>query len=216
MTSLQWPPREPLVSPWGRIELVSPEDKDDPKIVALRTHPESRRYPPPTSPDLLLELWRTTRQARLRNVECWDLNIKFTSEYTVANKDIPGGDPFIGVCGIFRINREMKTTDIGILIRPDLYRLFIATETLYCLFVAAFEHPQLQLYRVEVITGVTNIRMRGWLDRFGLLVESIKKEALSDGEGGRLDAAVYAILKPNWPALKARLKEELDTRLSKS
>lgn len=228
MSTSPWPPDCVFVSRWGRIKLVPPKDEDDPDIVALRNDPETRKYLPFMPADLTVEQWRQRRGERFGSRDNWDLNIHFTSEKPPNGIRVNDTDKleqletstsmsssFVGVCGIFRIDGTNKTGDVGILIRPDLYRNFIATEALYCNLVLAFEYPQLELYRVSFITGATNVRMRNWLERFGIALEYRKKEAWSDGQGGRLDVVVYTILRPDWSALKSRLKEELDKRLLK-
>lgn len=217
MSSSHWPPTDTFISRWGRIKLVPPEDKDDLDIVALRTDPETRRYLPSMPADLTLEQWKQRRKKSSQNEECWDLNIHFTSAQADTrqndNSASGGNNTFVGVCGVFRIDGGNKTADVGILIRPELYRNYIATEALYCNLVLAFEHPRLELYRVQFVTAALNVRMRGWLERFGIAIDYRMREAWSDGKGGRMDAVVYSIFKPDWPALKDRLKRELDARL---
>lgn len=214
MSSSQWPPQDIHFSPWGRIKLIPLDEKDDSNIVTLRTDPETRRYLPYMPADLTSEQWKERREERSRNKKVWDLNIHITSEHIPRLSGTK--ECFAGECGVSAIDRANKSGEIGILIRSDLYRNYIATEALYCNLVLAFEHPELELYRVEFVTAQFNVRMRGWLERFGIGMEYTKKEAWSDGQGGRLDVVVYVVLRPDWPALKARLKDELDVRISPS
>lgn len=202
-----------LVSPWGRIKLAPAKDDDNLDMIALRIDPETRRYLPYMPADLTLEQWKQRRKERSDSKETWDLNIYFTSQEDCSTNSSGQTSSFVGECGVSHIDFANKTGEVGVIIRSDLYRKFIATETLYCNLVLAFEHPQLELHRVSFVTAAINVRMRNWLERFGIALEYRKKDAWSDGEGGRLDVVVYTIFRRDWPALKDRMKEELDRRL---
>lgn len=171
MSTSQWPPDYVFISRWGRIKLAPPRDEDDADVVALRNHSETRRYLPYMPSDLTVDQWRQRRRERTSK-ETWDLNIHFTSENSPST-EIASDDKqletssslsssFVGVCGVFRIDGANKAGEVGIIIRPDLYRNFIATEALYCNLVLAFEHPQLDLYRVSFVTGAKEGSVVGW------------------------------------------------------
>lgn len=206
------PPDYEFISPWGRIKLAPAKDDDNLDMIALRIDPETRKYLPYMPADLTLGQWKQRRKERSENKETWDLNIYFTSRDSSTNT-LGQISSFIGECGVTHIDFVNKTGEVGIMIRPDLYRKFIATEALYCNLVLAFEHPQLELHRASFVTAAINVRMRNWLERFGIALECRLKEGWSDGEGGRLDVVVYTIFRRDWPALKGRVKEELDRRL---
>ena len=80
----------------------------------------------------------------------------------------------------------------------------------------SFEHPDLKLHRVQFVTSLINVQMRGWLESFGVEVEYRMREAWVDGQGSWLDIVGYSILESEWPRLKARMGRKLTARLGAS
>lgn len=187
----------PLLSRSGRIVLVPPAEEDDTAVAALRSHPETRRYLPFLPTHLSVADAQSHRLARAADATRISFNIHALP--------VPGSPPqFAGTTGIFRIDNESKSCEVGILVSPGSFRGGIATEALYTVLAYAFE--ELKLHRAVFLTGVDNVGMRGWLDRAGATLEGINRESWSDGKGGFTDVCFYSILEGEWSAsVKARL-----------
>ncbi|KAJ7108670.1 acyl-CoA N-acyltransferase [Mycena epipterygia] len=191
---------DPLPSKSGRITLVPPQKVDDAAVAALRCYPETRRYirffPEHVSVEESLER-RIIREA---DSSVLDFNIHALA---------PGSPPqFAGTTGIFRIDNEFKSCEVGILVSPGSFREGIATDALYTVLAYAFE--ELKFHRAVFLTRVDNVGMRGWLDRAGATLEGINRESWSDGKGGFTDVCLYSILEGEWStSIKARLEERI-------
>ncbi|KAJ7778135.1 acyl-CoA N-acyltransferase [Mycena metata] len=184
-----------------RVVLVPPSESDDAPFAALRCHPETRRYlpfvPDHCSPQEAREL-RTSRAPDRTRI---DFSIYVATQ---------GSPPkYAGAVGILNINETFNACDAGISIVPEYFRAGIATEALYGLLRYAFEDRK--LHRVVFHTAITNIRMRGWLERFGAPLEGTLRESLPDGNSGYTDACVYGILEQEWvQVIKAKMEERIN------
>lgn len=116
---------------------------------------------------------------------------------------LSGSGEFIGTCGFPEIDLTHRRAEFGWIISHEHWRKHYATECLATCLAYAYE--TLGLNRVEFQTHVENTPMRGFFERFGIRLESVRKE--SHLENGRfVDFCVYTTLKKEWPPLKSRLE----------
>ncbi|KAF7360220.1 Ribosomal-protein-alanine acetyltransferase [Mycena venus] len=191
---------EPLASISGRVLLVPPSESDDALFAALRCHPETRRYIPS------IPQHYTPEEARERRLafEADKARLNF-SIYAVT----PGSQPkYVGAVGIFNIDEASKSCEMGISIWPDSYRAGFATEAMHTLLTHAFEERR--LHRVVYHTAAHNVRMRGWLERFGATLEGTLRDNRPDGKGGYQDDCLYSILEHEWiQTVKPKMEEQI-------
>lgn len=193
--------------------LVPPSSEDDAAVAAIRSDPETLRYLPFMPKSMSAQEWRAKREANSANDEIWDFHIHRAGPE-------PGQllvgqlvTSFVGQCALLHIDEPNRCADIGIIIPSSLHRIGIAAETLYMTLSHAFEHPDLKLHRVQFVTSSNNVKMRGWLEGFGIQLEYRMREAWIDGQGSWLDSVGYSVLETEWPQLKARMGEKLTSRL---
>lgn len=65
-------------------------------------------------------------------------------------------------------------------------------------------------HRVEFRCDAKNARSRSAIEKLGAKFEGILREEKLLRSGGRRDTAVYAVLKPDWPEVKAGLERRLE------
>jgi len=192
-------------SPWNRLSLFPPEAKDDIHAAALRSNPEAIRYLPFLPQSIMPEEWRIKRETRSTNEEIWDFHIHCLSHVSSDKSS------FIGQCCLVRIDMANRSSEVGILISPEWHRSKVASEALYMTLKQAFEYPELKMHRVQFVTAFDNVQMRGWLESFGVKMEYRLREAWTNGKGGWIDCVNYSILESEWPALKQKLEEKLNS-----
>ncbi|KAH8119771.1 acyl-CoA N-acyltransferase [Phellopilus nigrolimitatus] len=113
--------------------------------------------------------------------------------------DLGSPPKFIGMTGLFNIDRPNDSCSMGILIHPDYFRGGFATQVLYTLMVYAFEDDNQHMHRIVFETGADNIQMRGWLENVvGAQMEFRWREAWKAAPGQWIDAVGYSILEHEW------------------
>ncbi|KAJ7204784.1 acyl-CoA N-acyltransferase [Mycena pura] len=190
-----------LLSMSGHLRLAPPSPADDQFFAALRCHPETQRYIPFLPDQFTPEEARERRAVRAADETLVDFSI-----YTVASES-ESSTKYVGAIGIFHIDDSYKSCEAGISIWPESFRRGIATDAMHRLLTHVFEERRLN--RVVFHTGVNNVRMRGWLERFGAILEGTLR-AGNDGHGGYMDACLYSILEKDWTTtVKAKLEERI-------
>ncbi|KAJ7064798.1 acyl-CoA N-acyltransferase, partial [Mycena amicta] len=187
----------------GRYVLDPPTAEVDPHFVALRNHPETRRYiPSQFFPDnFTVEAARERREARASDPAIVDFAIHSTASAR-----------YLGAVGIFHIDQTSKSCEAGIAISPDAFRSGVATDAMYAVLRYAFETRG--LHRVVYHTSASNVRMRGWLDRYGATLEGVLREVWPSSDGEFTDACIYSILDREWQeTVKPRLEERITASL---
>jgi GNAT superfamily N-acetyltransferase len=197
---------------------------DDEQIAKLRSHPETRRYLRFFPETMTVDEARLLREKAAENSAT---TTQFKIEITDGNKDSPEVK-FAGTIGFYRLYAENNTTEVGLLVSPDMHRKGIATEAVYVLLQYAFEVKK--LHRVTFVTGADNIGillphcvsvasitkfsgMRSWLERIcEAVLEGEAREAWKDGDGYS-NSTTYAILDWEW---RDRVKARLFGRLGPS
>ncbi|KAF8574724.1 acyl-CoA N-acyltransferase [Ramaria rubella] len=208
-------PKTPLKSPWGRLVLLPPRPEDDDDAAALRSDPEALRHLLFMPRSMTQDEWRTIREKRDADDTVWNAHVHFVTPPRLLSQT-HSSTPLstsAGQVGIMNINTVNRSGEAGLILSSAYHRTGIATEALYLTLREGFENPDLKLHRVHFVVSVDNVAMRGWLERFGVELESRMREAWSDGEGGWVDTVIYSILEGEWPALKGRLEEKLTARL---
>ncbi|KAJ7918479.1 acyl-CoA N-acyltransferase [Mycena leptocephala] len=120
---------------------------------------------------------------------------------------------YIGATGIFNIDETFKSCEAGVSISPDSFRGGFATDALHTVLTYAFEERR--LHRVVFQTATNNIRMRGWLERYGATLEGILRDGWSDGAGGYTNACLYSILEQEWTqTVKTKMEERINRTTS--
>ena len=101
-----------------------------------------------------------------------------------------------------------KRVEIGwTWINPSVQRSAVNTECKYLLLGHAFE--ALGLNRVELKTDSLNTQSRAAIARIGGVQEGIFRQHMVV-QGGRLrDTVYFSVIRPEWPAVKAKLEKYL-------
>lgn len=98
----------------------------------------------------------------------------------------------------------------GTWLRADAQRSAVNTEAKLLLFGHAFDVWQVQ--RVAICTDARNDRSRRAIERLGADFEGVlrrHRRSAADDPGGLRDTAVYAVVAPDWPAVRRRLRSLL-------
>lgn len=194
-----------LTSPFGRLKLITPDPIYDEEMAKLRSHPETLRYLP------ILPAHVTTDEARLRREERAAQDSILDLHVLLDNGD--GSFKFVGMAGLYNIDRTSDSCYIGILIHPDYFRSGFATQVLYTIMKYAFEDPAYLMHRVVYDTAADNVQMRGWLERVaGVHVEFTLREAWKVRKGKYIDVMGFSILENEW---SDSVKGKLEARLYK-
>jgi RimJ/RimL family protein N-acetyltransferase len=200
----------------ARFRLAKPNPNDDADIAALRSEPAFTKYLgfiPPTC---------SVEEARERREKRESLGA-FVMDFTIRLKNpAEGQNSFVGVCGFFLIDPVQETAEAGIAVKTDYHRSGVASETFLGL-LDFFFNPRaeggLGGYRVNFMTDVANTPMRGWFrNALGLEnPEYIQRQAWKGKNNDRVDAAGYAVLKPEWfGGMRERLAKKVETGSTKS
>jgi RimJ/RimL family protein N-acetyltransferase len=200
----------------ARFRLAKPNANDDEDIAALRSEPAFTKYLgfiPPTC---------SVEEARERREKRESLGA-FVMDFTIRLKNpAEGQNSFVGVCGFFLIDPVQETAEAGIAVKTDYHRSGVASETFLGL-LDFFFNPRaeggLGGYRVSFMTDVANTPMRGWFrNALGLeKPEYIQRQAWKGKNNDRVDAAGYAVLKPEWfGGMRERLAKKVETGSTKS
>ncbi|KAJ7468024.1 hypothetical protein FB451DRAFT_1560545 [Mycena latifolia] len=99
---------------------------------------------------------------------------------------------FVGATGIHYIDEDFKTCEAGIIISPDTFCGGLATDALQR-------------------TNADNVRMCGWLEWAGAMLERTIRGGWPDGAGEHTDVHFYSILKhERAQSVKAKLKDRIN------
>jgi RimJ/RimL family protein N-acetyltransferase len=98
---------------------------------------------------------------------------------------------FVGSCGINHINRYYLLANLGYWIRSDRKGEGIATAT--AIRVAKFGFHELELRRIEIVTGVENQASRRVAEKAGAMFEGLLRKRLKLGDKN-IDAAMYSLI----------------------
>jgi N-acetyltransferase len=95
---------------------------------------------------------------------------------------------------------------------PQYWRTSVNTECKYLLLRHAFE--TLQYIRVEFQAMAGNGRSRAAILRLGAIEEGVLRSRIVRRSGERFDSVFFSILDNEWPGVKVRLEQLLESRAS--
>ncbi|KAL0956475.1 hypothetical protein HGRIS_002621 [Hohenbuehelia grisea] len=192
----------------GRLLITSPNAADDGNVAILRTRPETRKYLRFLPEVFSAEDTRARRESRSKDPNVIDLYV-----YTLDASQKP---TLAGMTGIFHIDNDHESCEVGIVISPDVYAKSFGTEALHSVLTFAFEEKG--LHRAVFQTSADNVAMRGWLEKVAeARQEGHIKECWKLGPGEWCDAVSYGILAVEWTSrVKQRLEEKMKETVQKN
>ncbi len=115
----------------------------------------------------------------------------------------------VGTTRFLDIRRPHRGLEIGwTWITPEAQRTAVNTEAKYLMLRQAFEGWG--ALRVQLKTDVNNAKSRAAILRLGASFEGIiRKQMLRPHDGYERDSAMFSIIGPEWPAVKAALEAKL-------
>lgn len=117
---------------------------------------------------------------------------------------------FIGCTRYVNIAPLRRGLEIGYTwYRPEFWRTSVNTECKYMLLKHSFE--TLGCIRVEFQVNSENARSRAAVLRLGAVEEGVLRSRMVRRDGQRFDAVCFSILDSEWPAVKARLEDALNS-----
>jgi len=188
----------------GRIRLTPQDPELDEVVAVYRTHPETIKYLRILPDKMTAEEVRERREKRVDDQTIVDF-------YAFTVKEDGSRGELIGITGIFRIDESNNTGELGILVTPGKHGEGYGTEILYCLMKWVFEEKK--IHRATFETAVDNVPMQRWLEKTGIRVEALRKEAWRGLKSGEYeDSKSYAALEWEW---RDRIKANLEDRIRK-
>ena len=116
----------------------------------------------------------------------------------------------IGATRYLNIRPQDQALEIGgTWYSVEFQRTAVNTECKYLLLKHAFEG--LKCIRVQFKTDLRNERSQRALERIGAVKEGILRSHMITPDGYIRDSVFYSILASEWPVVKARLEEKLQT-----
>jgi ribosomal-protein-serine acetyltransferase len=106
----------------------------------------------------------------------------------------------VGAIGFHSVDWQHASTSIGYWLAAEAQGRGTMTEALHAMLAQAF--GVWELHRVEIRASVENARSRALIERVGLTFEGVARQSLRLN-GEFCDDAVYAMLAPDWRALRA-------------
>lgn len=114
----------------------------------------------------------------------------------------------IGSTRYFDIHVEHRKLEIGwTWIQKDFWGSGINTEIKYIMLKYAFEH--INVSRVQIKTGDTNIRSQRAIEKLGAKFEGILRKDRIRPNGSFRNSVYYSILSEEWPEVKHNLEAKL-------
>jgi ribosomal-protein-alanine N-acetyltransferase len=115
-------------------------------------------------------------------------------EWAITRRAEPG-DVAVGKIGHWRWQRAHSRSEVGFVLRRDLWRQGLVTEALRA--VVAFGFATLRLHSVEAQLDADNGASARTLERVGFRREGLLREAYWDGRQWR-DTLVYGLVGKDW------------------
>ncbi|PDY83033.1 GNAT family N-acetyltransferase [Bacillus cereus] len=133
-----------------------------------------------------------------------------------AGKDLPfvvvdqKKNEIAGSTRLYNISVEDKIVELGqTWYDPSVQRTSINTECKYMLLEYAFE--KLHMLRVQIKTDVRNEKAQRAIERLGAVKEGVLRNERKLPSGHVRDAVVYSVIASEWPVVKERLLEKLES-----
>jgi RimJ/RimL family protein N-acetyltransferase len=157
---------------------------------------------------MLYNTIRTEQQMRSWVLDLLDRQSKGTDlPFAVIHLD---SGRVIGATRYLNIRPQDRALEIGgTWYAVEFQRTAVNTECKYLLLQHAFE--RLKCIRVQFKTDLRNERSQRALERIGAVKEGILRSHMITPDGFIRDSVFYSILASEWPVVKARLEEKLQT-----
>ncbi|MDQ2855656.1 MAG: GNAT family N-acetyltransferase [Acidobacteriota bacterium] len=121
----------------------------------------------------------------------------------------------VGTTRFYSIDCENRRLEIGYTwLAVSAQRTRVNTETKLLLLAHAFE--TLGCIRVSFVTDVLNAQSRAAILRLGAKEEGILRNHLIMPGGRYRDSVCFSIIESEWPEVKTRLEESLNTKVSEA
>ncbi|KXN85345.1 hypothetical protein AN958_11445 [Leucoagaricus sp. SymC.cos] len=186
----------------GHILLTPPDPTLDDVVTVHRTHPETIKHLRILPDKATTEEIRARREKRAEDPSLVDF-------YAFTVKEDGSRGELVGISGVFRIDEDQNSCEIGILVAPGKHAEGYGTEILYCVMKWLFEERK--FHRATYETAVDNIPMQKWLQKTGIRLEAERKEAWrSPRDGGYEDVKGYALVESEW---RGHVKANLEARI---
>ena len=119
-------------------------------------------------------------------------------------------DTAVGTTRFYDIERNDRRAAIGYTwLARSAQRTAINTEAKLLLLTHAFE--TWKCIRVELITDLLNEQSRAAILRLGAKQEGVLRYHMVMPDGRIRDSVCFSIIEPEWPEVKARLRQRLET-----
>ena len=117
-------------------------------------------------------------------------------------------DRVVGSTRFMNIEAAHRRLEIGFtFLSAAAQRTHVNTEAKYLMLSHAFEHWKCN--RVELLTDVLNEKSRTAIARIGAQREATLRQHMIMRDGRIRDSALFAIVSPDWPEVKAALERRL-------
>lgn len=187
--------------------LKTPEEKDYPKYRDIFMNPKNNEYLRNRAAlydNWSLEKIREVWQERLRAQKLQKgMHLSFY---------LKKSGKLVGFGGFDKIDLSDGWAEYGLIVDHTSWGTIVMPEASFLMAQYAFEH--LKLHRLECATLLANVRSCRVLERLGISLESIRKEAVYF-DGKYFDQCVYVFFDRDWPEIKKKLLYIID-RLSSS
>ena len=186
--------------------LKTPEEEDYPKYRDIFMNPKNNeflRYRADLYDNWSLEKIREVWHERLRAQKLQKgLHLSFY---------LKKSGKLVGFGGFDKIDLSDGWAEYGLVVDHSSWGTIVTPEASFLMAQYAFE--QLQLHRLECTTLMENVRSRKVLEKSGISLESVRKEAVFfDGE--YIDQGVYVFFDRDWPEIKKKLLYIIDRHSS--
>lgn len=189
-------------------------------------------FPPPEESDgdvaaLLSDPWAMQHLVAMSKPSCggWSKQdaaarrVRQTAEYAAGSSFngiiATAAGEFAGIGGLRSIDWWSRSAEMGIILRPCCWRKGLSVEVHYLCFVHAFE--ELCLNRIEFKTASSNTAMVAFCKEVlsanhdGTLRDAFPANDTADIFRLYCNVELFSVLSGEWPALKTRLRERMDS-----
>lgn len=182
----------------ARLKLEILADNHLPQIFdELGTDPEIYRWLPFTAPRVLSNL----SQVLTGFINETDVGLRVAYAVILKSTDLA-----IGTTSFLDLNPTHHSLEIGSTFYGRKYwRTFVNTDCKLLVLTEAFEVRMVE--RVTLKTDAMNERSRTAIARLGATFEGVLRHHMERPDGSWRDSAYYSILRPEWPAIKAKLSD---------
>ena len=129
------------------------------------------------------------------------------NSYVVRIASGPHAGDVVGASSLADFDEHRESAHIGwTAYSPRVWGTQVNPEAKLLLLGVAFDHGY---GRVKIQTGSTNARSRAAIEKLGAVFEGIIRREQPLADGGWRDTAIYSVLGPEWPDVRAGLEARL-------